>query len=83
MSEASKVIYQISETFKLETKTVLSALEHFDYQYAMAINYSNKSDVLETPKAVLLIDVAAHNPIDLKLGIDKINKIISKTWQEL
>ena len=42
------------------TQVTLLALEHFDDEYVRAIDYKVKAPRAETPKAVLLIDVAGH-----------------------
>ncbi|MBK7055324.1 MAG: DUF3683 domain-containing protein [Leptospiraceae bacterium] len=75
-NEAGRIIVEISNSFSLESKASLLALEHFDQEYIKAINYRVKSDVNQTPKAVLLIDMAANKEEDLIAGVDKLISII-------
>jgi FAD/FMN-containing dehydrogenase/Fe-S oxidoreductase len=62
---ASKAIVEIRESFGKNQAAYLTALEHFDDKYVKAINYRNKSDRSEFPKAVLLIDVESNNHDEL------------------
>ncbi|MBN2526654.1 MAG: DUF3683 domain-containing protein [Deltaproteobacteria bacterium] len=78
-NEASRVIEQITTAFSLEDDAALVALEHFDGEYIKAIQYKVKSNVSHSPKAVLLIDMAAHHETDLELGEKKITTIISRS----
>jgi len=68
---ASKAIVEIRDSFRNSHTTYLTALEHFDEKYVKAINYRNKSDRSDFPKAVLLIDVESndHNELDLASGM--------------
>ncbi|HPB81050.1 MAG TPA: DUF3683 domain-containing protein [Spirochaetota bacterium] len=58
---ASKAIVDIKKSVEKSSDVFLTALEHFDEKYVLAINYRNKSERTETPKAVLLIDVESNN----------------------
>lgn len=60
MVNASRAIIEIMNTFGNGGKAVLTALEHFDEKYVLAINYRNKSRRPEVPKAVLLVDVEGN-----------------------
>jgi len=62
MDEASRVIVELSKIFPLpeEDGEALLALEHFDDEYIRAIDYKVKAARPQTPKAVLLIDIAGH-----------------------
>jgi FAD/FMN-containing dehydrogenase/Fe-S oxidoreductase len=63
---ASKAIVDIL-TFSENNKTAyLTALEHFDEKYVDAINYRNKSERMEFPKAVLLVDIESNNEVSLE-----------------
>ena len=62
---ASKAIVAVKNYFENNSVSFLTALEHFDEKYVVAINYRNKSDRGELPKAVLLIDVESNDPDDL------------------
>ena len=54
----------------------LTALEHFDEKYVAAINYRNKSDRSELPKAVLLIDVESDHLEELEISSNSILEIV-------
>ena len=58
---ASRAIVDILNSFAGNNEASLTALEHFDEKYEVAINYRNKSDRSELPKAVLLIDIEGNN----------------------
>jgi len=75
---ASKAIVKIKETFinKEKKNAYLTALEHFDEKYVQAINYRNKSDRSEYPKAVLLIDVESNSKKFLEEASKKILQIV-------
>ncbi|MCX7678646.1 MAG: FAD-binding oxidoreductase, partial [Spirochaetes bacterium] len=61
MVNASRAIVQILKMFEKSEKVFLTALEHFDEKYVLAINYRNKSNRSEVPKAVLLIDLESND----------------------
>ncbi len=58
---ASKAIVDINRHFEKHDQVFLTALEHWDEKYSIAINYRNKSARRERPKAVLLIDVESND----------------------
>lgn len=70
---ASKAIVDITNTFEKDDRVFLTALEHFDEKYVLAINYRNKSERTEIPKAVLLVDLEGN---DKELLDDASKKII-------
>lgn len=78
MDEASRVILDLSRAFPFpdQGEETLLALEHFDDEYVRAINYQVKSTRAETPKAVLIIDVAGHEPEQSSRGVDTIKAIL-------
>jgi FAD/FMN-containing dehydrogenase/Fe-S oxidoreductase len=57
---ASRAIVDIRNAFEKNEGAYLTALEHFDEKYILAINYRNKSKRMEVPKAVLLIDIEGN-----------------------
>jgi len=59
--KASKAIVAILDSFKNNKISYLTALEHFDEKYVLAINYRNKSSRSDIPKAVLLIDIEGND----------------------
>lgn len=61
MVNASRAIVAINSAFEADQDVFLTALEHFDEKYVVAINYRNKSKRNETPKAVLLIDIESND----------------------
>lgn len=78
-TEASRVINEISEVFTLEDEASLIALEHFDQEYIKAIQYKVKSNINNTPKAVLLIDMAAYEQSAIHDGEQRLAGIIAKS----
>ena len=80
MDEASKVILDLSRTFPFPDQggETLLALEHFDDEYVRAINYQVKSTRAETPKAVLIIDVAGHNLDQTQRGVEKVKAVLDR-----
>jgi FAD/FMN-containing dehydrogenase/Fe-S oxidoreductase len=57
---ASRAIVDIRNAFEDNDSVYLTALEHFDDKYILAINYRNKSRRMEVPKAVLLVDIEGN-----------------------
>ncbi|HNO22304.1 MAG TPA: DUF3683 domain-containing protein, partial [Leptospiraceae bacterium] len=76
--EAGQVINEISESFPLEGKAALTALEHFDREYVKAVSYRVKSGINRTPKAVLLIDMASFDENEIILGEKKLKDTVKK-----
>jgi len=75
---ASKAIIDIKNFFQDDKNVHLTALEHFDEKYVIAINYRNKSDRGEIPKAILLVDIESNNESELDGACDKIINAIRK-----
>jgi FAD/FMN-containing dehydrogenase/Fe-S oxidoreductase len=75
---ASKAIIDILNMFSDSGSVFLTALEHFDEKYISAINYRNKSQRTEIPKAVLLVDIESDNIRELGKASQKILKNIKK-----
>ena len=73
MGEASRVIVELSKAFPFPDSgaETLMALEHFDDEYVRAIDYKVKASRAETPKAVLLIDVAGHTGVEAARGVER------------
>ncbi|NTW10615.1 MAG: DUF3683 domain-containing protein, partial [Chlorobiaceae bacterium] len=80
MDEASRVILELSELFPLrsENPEVLLALEHFDDEYIRAIEYKVKAARAQTPKAVLLIDIAGNSPDEVENGVERVRQLLEK-----
>lgn len=78
MDEASRVILELSKIFPLqsENRETLLALEHFDDEYIRAIDYKVKAPRAQTPKAVLLIDIAGNTPGEVQNGVDRVEKLL-------
>ena len=73
---ASKAIVSITDTFEKKDNVFLTALEHFDDKYEAAINYRNKSERGELPKAVLLVDVESNDEALLNTACEEIIEIV-------
>ncbi len=78
MDEASKVILELSNLFPLRSDNpeVLLALEHFDDEYIRAIDYKVKAARAQTPKAVLLIDIAGNAPVEVDNGVERVRQLL-------
>ncbi|NTV01414.1 MAG: DUF3683 domain-containing protein [Chlorobiaceae bacterium] len=80
MDEASRVIVELSKAFpyqNVEHETLL-ALEHFDDEYIRAIDYKVKATRPQTPKAVLLIDIAGHSTNEVEAGVERVRSLLEK-----
>jgi FAD/FMN-containing dehydrogenase/Fe-S oxidoreductase len=77
MDEASEVIVALSQAFPDQGAEALQALEHFDEQYVRAIGYRTKAPRADTPKAVLLIDIVAHDPAQLAHGLRTLDAVLA------
>ncbi|HVP64179.1 MAG TPA: DUF3683 domain-containing protein, partial [candidate division Zixibacteria bacterium] len=77
--EASRVILELSRAFPFpkDGQEALLALEHFDDEYIRAIDYKVKAARAQTPRAVLLIDVAADTPEQASRGVDRIRELLT------
>ena len=80
MDEASRVIVELSRIFPLpkDDSEALLALEHFDDEYIKAIDYKVKAARPTMPKAVLLIDIAGHDPDSVKKGVSKVKQLLEQ-----
>ncbi len=78
MDEASRVIVELSKIFPLlsERSEALLALEHFDDEYIRAIDYKVKAPRAQTPKAVLLIDIAGYTSDDVDSGVRRVEELL-------
>ena len=78
MDEASRVIVELSKAFPFPDSgaETLMALEHFDDEYVRAIDYKVKASRAETPKAVLLIDVAGHTDVEAARGVERVRTVM-------
>ena len=76
--EASRVILEIARAFPFPDRgaETLLALEHFDDEYVRAIGYKVKASRTDTPKAVLIIDVAGHSLEETATGADRIRTLL-------
>jgi FAD/FMN-containing dehydrogenase/Fe-S oxidoreductase len=77
MDEAGRVIAQISRAFVNRGREALMALEHFDEEYAQAIDYKAKAPRRQSPKAVLLIDIVGHSPREIEAGLTRLKKLLA------
>ncbi len=76
MDEAGQVIWDLSREFVNQGEEALMALEHFDEEYVRAIDYRRKAARSGHPKAVLLIDMVAHNPTQLARGRKRLESLL-------
>lgn len=76
MDEAGRVIAQISRAFVNHGREALMALEHFDEEYAQAIDYKAKAPRRQSPKAVLLIDIVGHTPLEIDTGLNRLKELL-------
>lgn len=76
MLQASQAIVAINKLNESNEKACLTALEHFDQKYVHAIQYRNKSNRIESPKAVLLIDAESNDPEALEEMCQKIVELL-------
>lgn len=76
--KASKAIVDILAAFDKNEKTYLTALEHLDDKYAVAINYRNKSRRSEIPKAVIIIDAESDDEKDLAKACGQLLTIVKR-----
>ncbi|MBV5303646.1 MAG: DUF3683 domain-containing protein [Chlorobium sp.] len=78
MDEASRVILELSKIFPLqsENREALLALEHFDDEYIRAIDYKVKAPRAQTPKAVLLIDIAGNSAVEVQSGVERVERLL-------
>ena len=78
MDEASRVILELSKIFPLqsENREALLALEHFDDEYIRAIDYKVKAPRAQTPKAVLLIDIAGNSAAEVQSGVERVERLL-------
>jgi FAD/FMN-containing dehydrogenase/Fe-S oxidoreductase len=78
--EASRVILELSRIFPFPTDDTeaLLALEHFDDEYIRAIDYKVKAPRAETPKAVLLIDIAGHASEQVSRGVERVRALLGE-----
>ena len=76
LDEASKVIQDLSPEFTDRGSETLMALEHFDEEYVVAIGYRSKAGRGGRPRAVLLVDLVAHDPSQLARGKARIEGLV-------
>lgn len=77
--EASRVILELARAFPLpaDGEEALLALEHFDDEYIRAIGYKVKAARAQTPRAVLLIDVAGDTAEQAGRGVERIRALLA------
>jgi FAD/FMN-containing dehydrogenase/Fe-S oxidoreductase len=78
--EASHVILELARAFPFprDNEETLLALEHFDDEYIRAIGYKVKAARAQTPKAVLLIDVAGSSPEQADRGVERARALLQQ-----
>ncbi|NTU93924.1 MAG: DUF3683 domain-containing protein, partial [Chlorobiaceae bacterium] len=80
MDEASRVIVELAKAFPYQNvdQETLLALEHFDDEYIRAIDYKVKATRPQTPKAVLLIDIAGHCTEEVENGVERVRTLLGR-----
>ena len=78
--EASHVILELARAFPFpaDGEEALLALEHFDDEYIRAIGYKIKAARAQTPRAVLLIDVAGDSLEQAARGVARIRTLLAQ-----
>jgi FAD/FMN-containing dehydrogenase/Fe-S oxidoreductase len=78
--EASRVILELARAFPLpaDGQEALLALEHFDDEYIRAIDYKVKAARAQTPRAILLIDVAGNTVEQASRGVERIRALLAQ-----
>jgi FAD/FMN-containing dehydrogenase/Fe-S oxidoreductase len=78
--EASHVILELARAFPFpaEDQETLLALEHFDDEYIRAIGYKVKAARAQTPRAVLLIDVAGNTAEQAGRGVERVRALLAQ-----
>jgi FAD/FMN-containing dehydrogenase/Fe-S oxidoreductase len=77
MDEASRAIAAICEAFANHGRETLMALEHFDDAYVRAIGYKVKAPRQDLPKAVLLVDMVGHDPVQIQRGLARLDALMT------
>lgn len=77
MREASRVIGAMADAFPDRGNETLMALEHFDEEYVDAIDYRTKCPRGGRPKAVLLVDMVAHDAPALARGRARLESLLA------
>jgi FAD/FMN-containing dehydrogenase/Fe-S oxidoreductase len=76
MDESARVILDIARKLPNQGEEALQALEHFDEEYVRAIDYRTKAARDARPKAVLLIDMVANAPEQLRRGRERLEALL-------
>ena len=77
MDEASHAITAMCEAFSNRGEETLMALEHFDDAYVRAIDYKVKAPRQDLPKAVLLVDMVAHEKSQIDRGLARLEALMA------
>ncbi|HUX40129.1 MAG TPA: DUF3683 domain-containing protein [Rectinemataceae bacterium] len=77
MEDASRAILEMTDEFANHGEETLMALEHFDEEYVEAVEYRAKASRGGRPKAVLLVDLVAHDEVGLARGISRMKALLA------
>ena len=74
------MILELSRVFPFpaDGQEALLALEHFDDEYIRAIGYKVKAARAQTPRAVLLIDIAGDSVEQARAGVERIRALLAQ-----
>ena len=75
--QAVSAIVDIKNHIDNNPETELISLEHLDFRYIKAIRYTTKAQRTQLPKMVLLIDLEAKKPANLKAEIKYIMDLVA------
>ncbi len=79
---AVNTIVLIKNSVENNTHVELIGMEHLDYRYIKAVNYSTKSNRFCNPRMLLMIDISSNNENELAVEINNINIITSTVEAE-
>ncbi len=77
MEDASRAILEMTGDLANRGEETLMALEHFDEEYVEAVEYRTKANRGGRPKAVLLVDLVAHDGAQLERGIARMKALLT------
>ena len=77
IKKAVQSIIEIKNLIDKNSKVELIGMEHLDYRYIKAVEYSTKADKFELPRMVLVIDISSNSEDNLDRQIEGVGEIIN------
>jgi FAD/FMN-containing dehydrogenase/Fe-S oxidoreductase len=71
-------INKVKQLIDNNTAVELIGMEHLDYRYIKAVEYSTKADRFELPRMVLLVDIASNNTDEIDAQYNEIIAILGE-----